>query len=176
MSFLGFILGYILYSYLVLRKDFSKTEGFLRQKVLHVIGTFLLFSFNITSFRYLFHLSGNFLEFYEKSKETSFGIIAPEFNFIVILISNILGVVLFVLVFSLLNRRKSARKLVVRIIPFAVLTSLPSLYELYLNQSEELIRVLALVFISIFILVYAGLFMIYQNKNMKEFFTTKQEL
>ena len=133
-----------------------------------------MFSINITSFSYLYHLAGNFLEFYEKSKKTSFGIIAPEINFIVILISNILGVTLFILVFSLLNRRESARKVVVRILPFAVLTSLPSLYELYLHQDDELTRVLALFLIIIFILIYSFLFFIYRNKSMKNFFLKRK--
>lgn len=170
-----FFLGYLVYAYLILQKDFRKTSGFTKQKILHVIGTFSLFLLNVTSFRYLYHLIVNFQDYYQKSKATWLGTIVPELNIFVILISNILGVVLLVSVFLLLNRRNPVRKFTIRIIPFAVLTSFPGFYDLYLRQSEIIDQILVIVLIVFFVLIYLGLFLIYNSKNMSEFFVSKLE-
>jgi len=170
-----FLLGYLVYAYFILQKDFKKTSGFVKQKILHVIGTFSLFLLNVTSFRYLYHLIVNFQDYYQRSKPTWLGTAAPELNIFIILISNILGVVILASVFGLLNRRNSARKLTIRIIPYAVLTSLPGLYDLYLRQSEILVQILAIVLIVFFILIHIVLFLIYNSKKMSEFFVSKKE-
>ena len=65
-----FLLGYLVYAYFILQKDFKKTSGFVKQKILHVIGTFSLFLLNVTSFRYLYHLIVNFQDYYQRSKPT----------------------------------------------------------------------------------------------------------
>lgn len=157
-----------------LHKDYRKTHGFLPQKIQHVFIIFFLFVTNIDAFNTFFSFIRNYKSFSEWSMTAQLEYMPIALSFMLTLVLRILAMSIYVLSFTLLVRADFARITLIWIIPFYILTMLPSLHLAYLNSFNSEAGSLAFGVVASFLAIYAIIFFVYKGEKMKRFFHAKK--
>lgn len=157
-------------------KDFKKTPGFVSEKTQHVFFIFFLFITNVTAFRIFFEFIYNYATYAEGSMTAQLEYMPDFLSFSLSLLSSILGVFVYVLCFALLVRADFARKILIWVIPFYILTMLPSCHVAYLNSFKSEDGFLAFIIVASFLVIYAIIFFVYKGEKMKKFFHAKEAI
>lgn len=177
MIWLFYIL-FIVYAIIIISQDFKSSKGFIKQKILHVISLTIIIAVYISSFKILF-LINNFSYYYDKILVQQ-SILPPLMNFITVIIGNILGIILFLSAWLMLKRNHKGRKIMINVLPFSLLISIPSVYDRYLldlNKFSDTASGTFSIFYSVFaifvLLCLLGMIFMYNSLFMIDFFDSK---
>jgi hypothetical protein len=158
----------------IINNDFKSSKGFLKQKIFHVIALSLLIFNHTNSFKWFFFLINHYSEYYSKWFIQA-GIIPPIISFVFNIFDIVLGVVLFVCSWVMLTRNDKYRNIVIKILPFKIIVSLPTLYMDYNQATTPVDKMSHLIGGSLFILTFIGICFLYRSKFMREFFDEKKK-
>lgn len=167
-----FTVFFILFFCIIIVYDFSKTKGYIKAKILHVISLTFLFYNHLSCFQWLAWII-RYSEMQEKLTR-QVGIISRELNFVQNVVYIVLGVVIMISVFGMLNRNDFYRRTLIKVLPFIIPSGAISFYTGYTQHGPNLndYVVLTIGFI-VFTLLYLGIFFLYRSKFMIDFFEQK---
>jgi hypothetical protein len=166
----------ILFIIITINKDFKKSKGFLKQKILYSICLFILFFFCNHSVKLLLFIFNykHFALFYNKYF-IQVWIFPPAITLTINFISIFLGSILFIFAWVLQARNESIRNIIVKIIPLYIITEIPSYYLYYIQQPTELAKSIYFILGSIYILIFLSISILYRSKFMRVFFDEKKK-
>jgi hypothetical protein len=159
-------------------KDFQKDKGqHVKAKVFHAIClTVIIFSY-AGSFQILGMLIRDFEGAHQRFS-TPVGFVPGQLHWIIYLIHSALVMTIIILAYQMIRRSEKSRKLLVTLLPAAGLLELFSFYRGwisdgdYLGVSNGLINLVGLLIVGGATL---AIYMVYDSKFMKAFFSFEQE-
>lgn len=173
MSYL-FYISVIVVCFLLLKRDYITTRGYLSQKVIHVFTiTFILFT-NFTAFRNLFAIIKHFDAYSEWNIYSQVENFPQSIGLTLSLISCLLGVISYVSAFGLLSRANFSRIIIIWIIPFIIILRIPIIQSLYKNNYNSLEQIITFWVLIVVLAIYLGIFFLYNSKYIKSFFYAKK--
>jgi len=166
---------FILFFAFILVFDFASSRGYIKAKALHLIALAFLLYNHLSCFQWLVWIIR-----YPSVREKlngKVGVISGELNFIQNVLFLVLGVVIVISVFGMLNRKDSYRRMLVRVLPFVIPSGAIS-YYVKCKQHEIMLNdyVLLLIGFIVFAALYLSIFLLYRSKLMVEFFKAKSNI
>lgn len=169
-----FYIGILAFAIWRLYKDFNKTQGYVFQKIQHVLFIFILFSSNVWSFRNFFSFIRNYQTYAEWNTIVQLEYMPVVVAFLFSITSSITGMIIYVLSFALLARADFAKIIVLWVIPFHILVRLPVAHYIYLFEFETENGVMKFWVVTSFLAIYALIFFVYKGERMKQFFEARK--